>query len=98
MAVNSTQYATLTANTVATKTFAADIGLIEVAAVDGTAVVYITTDGTDPATNQLGSDFVAASPGAWTLVKVDSSADNAPRQTTVKLISAGTPVVSVRPA
>jgi hypothetical protein len=98
VAVLSTQYVTLVANTVATVTFAVDLALVEVASVDGAAVVYVTTDGTTPAANTTGSDFVAASAGAFTLVKVDSSADNAPRQTTVKLISTGTPTVSVRPA
>jgi hypothetical protein len=92
----SPKYATLVANTVATITFAADYPLVEVTSIDGTAAVYFTTDGTTPAAGQTGSEYLPASANAFTVAKVDSAADNAPRQTTVKLLSTGTPTVTVR--
>lgn len=65
--------------------------MVEVMSVDGAARVYFTTDGEDPTVGGAGCHVL---PAAVCSVEV---ADETPGGTaTVKLISAGTPLVSVR--
>ncbi|MEU7170316.1 hypothetical protein ABZ949_02345 [Micromonospora tulbaghiae] len=89
-AVAYTQYATLTANTERTFTFATNAGWVEVLNLDGSAEVYFTTDNTSPGVGADGSHVV---PAAVAAVEVrDESTGN----TVVKVRSAGTPRVGVR--
>lgn len=81
----------LTASTVATVTL--DVGAfssVEVLNVDGTAAIYFTTDGTTPTVAGNGCSVLPAAIGALTLDLVGYV------QPTVKLISEGSPKVSVR--
>lgn len=83
------QHITLTANTVSTVTLAVDASIVEIVNIDGAAVVYATVDGSTPA---VGGE------GAWVLPAAICSRELKPRtagRTVVKLISAGTPMVSV---
>lgn len=84
-------HATLVAATITTITINAP-GRIEVVNVDGAAAVYFTTDGTAPVIEAEGTQVL---PAAITGLEMN------PRQgkkasTQVKLISSGTPKVSVR--
>jgi len=87
----SPQHVTLVASTVATVTFDEDFSHVEVINVDGVAAVYFRCDGTDPTTAGAGSDVVVAAVGAALQVPVATAGN-----TQVKLISVGTPKVSVR--
>lgn len=87
----SPQHVTLVADTVATLTFDSNFGRVEVLNVDGAAAVYFRTDGTAPTVAGAGSHVVPAAIGS-----VEVSDDTAGQNTVVKLISAGTPKVSVR--
>jgi hypothetical protein len=89
--VGNPQHFTLTAGTVKVFTLDADFGEIEVTNVDGTALVYFTTDGSAPAVGADGSNVVTAGPGAFLSVRPRTSGN-----TVVKVISSGTPKVSVR--
>ncbi len=83
------QYVTLSANAVATITLGVIANQIEVLNVDGAAEVYVTVDGSTPT---VGGD------GTWCLPATICSIELEPRtssRTVVKLISAGTPRVSV---
>lgn len=84
------QHVTLVADTVATVTLDQDFYEVEITNVDGTAEVYFTTDGEDPAIEEDGSHVLPAAIG-FVQLRPRSSGD-----TVVKLISAGTPRVSVR--
>lgn len=64
---------------------------VEVTNVDGASAVYFTTDGTTPTV--AGDDCQVLPAAISSLSVVERSAGAAP---TVKLISAGTPKVSVR--
>ncbi|MFJ1539295.1 hypothetical protein ACIODS_12200 [Micromonospora chalcea] len=89
-AVAYTQYATLTANTERSFTFATNAGWVEVLNLDGTAEIYFTVDNSSPGIGADGSHVV---PAAVAAVEVrDESTGN----TVVKLKSAGTPRVAVR--
>lgn len=83
----------LTPNVVETVTFSQQVIPVEVIS-DGTAAVYYTLDGTDPA---VGADqcyeLPAGSPAVDTRTRgvLDSSAP-----TVVKLISTGSPTISVQ--
>lgn len=90
MALDSPRHATLQAATVATITFDRDYPRVEVANVTGAAAVYFTVDGSTPAAEQTGSHVLPAAIGS---VDVDVHTSG---PTVVKLISAGTPKVSVR--
>lgn len=83
------QHATLTANTMKTITLAVDANKVNICNVDGAAAVYVTVNGATPT---VGGD------GAWVLPATvcDLELDvTGPGNTVVKLISAGTPAVSV---
>ena len=83
------QHATLVASTVKTITLAVDANKVNICNVDGSAEVYITVDGTTPS---IGGD------GAWVLPAAIGDLElevTGPGNTVVKLISAGTPKVSV---
>lgn len=86
----SPQHATLVAATVATLTFDYDAGEVEVLNVDGAAAVYVRTDGTDPTVAGTGCDVLPAAIG-YARLKVRTDGN-----TVVKLISSGTPKVSVK--
>lgn len=83
------QHVTLTANTVKTITLSVDANRVNVCSVDGAAEVYVTVDGTTPT---VGGN------GAWILPAVIGDLElevTGAGNTVVKLISAGTPKVSV---
>lgn len=80
---------TLTAATVDTVTFDDDVDTVEVLSHDGAAAVYFTVDGSTP---------TVAGKGCWMLPAAASSATvdvGTAGDTVVKLISAGTPKVSI---
>jgi hypothetical protein len=81
---------TLVAATVATVNLPVNAGRVEVLNRDGAAEVYFTVNGTAPT---VGGDDTHVLPAAISSVEV-----NRPRSgdAVVKLISAGTPAVSVR--
>jgi hypothetical protein len=83
------QHVTLVANTVKTITLDADANRVNILNVDGAAAVYVTVDGTAPT---VGGD------GAWVLPAAICDLElevTGPGNTVVKLISSGTPRVSV---
>ncbi len=85
------QHRTLTANTVATVTLDSGAQRVEILNVDGAAAVYVTVDRTDP---------TVAGDGCWVLPAAVGSLELKPRGAgdsiaVVKLISSGTPKVSV---
>jgi len=84
------QHATLVANTVTTLTFTTNGGRVEVLNADGAADVYFRTDGTNPTVGGTNCHLVPAAVNS--LEVADETTDN----TNVRLISAGTPRVSVR--
>lgn len=82
---------TLTAATVSTQTFTGfNASMARVVNMDGTAEVYFTVDGTTPT---VGGDNCIALPAAIGSVEVKEEISG---DAVVKLISAGTPKVSVR--
>ena len=83
---------TMTASTVDTVTFADDLDAVEVMSHDGASAVYFTVDGSTPTVKGAGCWMLPASPSAVT-VDVPTAAGTA-----VKLISVGTPTVSVSKA
>lgn len=84
------RHITLTANTVATVTLDSDYDWIEVVNRDGAGEVFFTLDGTNPTVAGNGTLVLPATIGG---VEIEYN-----RTTTavIKLISAGTPKVSVR--
>lgn len=90
MAADSPIHLTLEADTVATATFQQDYRRIEVTNVTGTAAVYFRIGQAEPAVETTGSHVL---PPAISSVEVDVHTSG---PTVVKLISAGTPKVSVR--
>lgn len=80
---------TLTAGTVDTVTFADDVTQIRVTNMTGTAAVYYTVDGSTPTVAGKNTRLLPAAIGS-VLVEPPSSGPTA-----VKLISSGTPAVSV---
>ena len=88
--VASPYHLTLTANTVAEVDFDANFGRIEVLNVDGAAAIYVSNDGTAPTVAGAGYHVLPAAIGSVELPDLTSG------NTVVKLISAGTPQVSVR--
>lgn len=87
----SPQHATLVAATVATMTFDLDFPEIEVTNVDGTDIIYFRCGSTAPTVAGAGSYVVPAIEGATVRMRPQTSG-----ATVVKIISAGTPKVSVR--
>lgn len=83
---------TLTADTVETVVFEGGLGRATVLSHDGAAAVYFTTDGTEPSVAGSNCWVVPAAIGALT-VPVRSSGPN-----TVKVVSEGTPTISVHRA
>lgn len=78
---------TLTASTVDTVTFAADVqGNVRIVNLDGTDRIYITTDGSTPT---VGGAATHVLPAAMSVLELDITGAS------VKLISAGTPTYSV---
>lgn len=85
------RHLTLVANTVATVTLDDDYATVEVVNVDGAAAVYFVVN--FAATPTVGGDDTVVLPAAISGVELDPyGAAN----TTVKLISSGTPNVCVR--
>lgn len=88
----SPQHLTLSAASVASLTFDSDFSTVEVMNVDGAAAVYVSVDGsTSPTVAGTGFHVVPAAVGAALELPVLTNGN-----TVVKLISAGTPRVSVR--
>jgi hypothetical protein len=88
----SPTHVTLTANTVTTVTLDGDpYGAIEILNVDGSAAIYLTVNGSDPIVEGNGCNVLPAAIGGLTL-----NLGPGRSTTTVKLISAGTPKVSIR--
>jgi len=85
----SPAHVTLTANTVATVTLDRNYSSVEVLNVDGAAAIYFTVDGTTPVVEANGTHVLPAAIGGLT---VTAGSDVA----TIKLISTGTPKVSIR--
>lgn len=86
----SPAHVTLVANTVTTVTLDSDYATVEVLNVDGAASVYFTTNGATPTVEGAGCNVLPAAIGALDL-------NTGTRGTvTVKLISTGTPKISVR--
>lgn len=81
------RHVTLTASTVSTVTLDVDYNSVEVVNVNGTAAVYFTVDGSTPTVKGAGTIVLPAAIGGVTVF-------NASRA--IKLISTGTPDVSVR--
>lgn len=88
----SPQHATLAAGVVTTLTFDTSFELIEVLNLDGGAEVYglVDSGATDPAIGATGTFVLPAAVGFLELEPPTN------KNTTVKLISSGTPRVSVR--
>lgn len=85
----SPAHVTLTAATVTTVTLDEVFNQVEVLSVDGAAAIYFTTNGDAPTVEGDGCNVLPAVIGGLVV-----SSPTTP--TTVKLISAGTPKVSVR--
>lgn len=85
---------TLTASTVDTVTFPADLEMVEVIG-DGSADIFVTVDGTTPTVDGATTFIVPA--GAVGVRRIATNWENrkAAAGTAVKLISSGTPVYSV---
>lgn len=91
------QHVTLTATVKSELTFAGvDLWLVEVTVVAGADPVWFTVNGNEPTVGGQGCHVVAGVAGAFTVAS--PRRDGAPEdgQTVVKLISAGTPLVSAR--
>lgn len=86
----SPQHVTLVASTVSTLTFDEDFRAVEVLNVDGAAEVYFTLDESTPVVGATGTFVLPAAIGS---VEIEPPTN---RSTVVKLISSGTPKVSVR--
>lgn len=87
----SPTHVTLVANTVSTITLDEEyFGSVEVLNVDGAAAVYFTVDAGDPTVEGNGCNVLPAAIGG---LVISAASD---KSVTVKLISAGTPKVSVR--
>lgn len=84
---------TLSAGVATTVTFTENFGYVEVLNVDGAGAVpvYFTADGSTPTVGGNGCNIVLGSAGAFLVV-----ADKTSGATVVKVISAGTPKISVR--
>jgi hypothetical protein len=91
VAVAVVEHVTLTANTVATVSLAGNFGQVEVLNRDGVAEVYFTTDGAAPTVGGANCHVLPAAVNS-----VDVLDETSGTNSVVKLISAGTPKVSVR--
>lgn len=80
----------LVASTVDTVTIDRDCDMVRVHNDTGSAAIFFTVDGSAPTVNGQGTYRVPAFAGAYSDVGVTTSGD-----TTVKLISSGTPTYSV---
>lgn len=89
----ASEHVTLVADTVATVTLTTNAGSIEVVNRTGTAEVYFTTDETTPT---VEGDDTHVLPAAICAVTVADETGG--KNSVIKLISAGTPKVSVRAA
>lgn len=87
----STKHVTLVAATVTTVTLTVNAGRIEVVNVDGASAVYFTVDGTTPT---VAGDNTHVLPAAICALEVQD--ETAGVNSTIKLISVGTPKISVR--
>lgn len=81
---------TLTASTVDTVTFADDIDEVSIINLDGAAAVYFTTNGTTPTVAGASTYVLPAAIGTATFQPFTAG------PTVVKVISAGTPTISVQ--
>jgi hypothetical protein len=84
------QHLTLTANMAATVTLDSNYGRVEILNVDGAAAVYVSNNGVAPT---VGGDGFHVLPAVIGALELDDKTNG---DTVVKLISAGTPKVSVR--
>lgn len=83
---------TLVADTVSTQTLDGDYNRVEVLSVDGASAVYFTIGGATPTVGGASCFVLPAAIGA---LEVDLTTD-ASSAAVIKLISSGTPKVSVR--
>lgn len=83
------QHATLVANTVTSLTFSTNGAKVEVLNADGAADVYFRTDGVNPTVGGTNCHRLTANVSSYEV------ADESTGNTNVRLISAGTPQVSV---
>ncbi len=86
----SPQHVTLVASAVTTVDLGQDYSVVEVLNVDGVAAVYFRFDATAPVVGATGTHVLPAAIGSVEVTPRTSG------NTVVKLISAGTPQVSVR--
>lgn len=91
--LTATHAQTLTANTVSTFDLGAAMYEVEVLSLDGSAVIYFTVDGSTPTVGGSGTYVIPAVVGERTVQTRRAVGRGA--TTVVKLISAGTPTVSV---
>lgn len=89
----SPQHITLTGGVVETVTFDYAFEFLEVLNVDGAAAVYFTLDGTTPAVGATGTEVLPAAISSLATFRSTFQTPNGGR--IVKLISSGTPQISV---
>jgi hypothetical protein len=89
LALADPRHVTLTANTVMTITLDVDADKVNICNVSGDAEIYVTVDGTIPS---VGGDGAWVLPAAIGDLELEVSGSG---NTIVKLISSGTPRVSV---
>lgn len=88
----SPQHVTLTANTVSTLNFDVDFNWVEITSLDGAAEIYVSLNGqTDPTVGGNGFHVIPAGVVSSSVFPIFTG-----NVTQVRLISAGTPRVSVR--
>lgn len=86
----SPQHAALSANVITTLTFDQDFSEVEVAIIANPSIVWFRADGQDPVAMTAGTQVLPAAL-AFSTVR-----PNTVGNTVVKLLSTGTPTVSVR--
>lgn len=84
------QHATLVASTVTTQTFTPSERNVEVTNVDGASAIYFTVDGSTPTVAGANCQVIPAAIQSLSVPREGTGT------VTVKLISSGTPKVSVR--
>jgi hypothetical protein len=92
----SPQHETLVASAITTFTFDQEYPVVEVLNVDGAALVWFRGDGTDPVAAEDGTHVLPAAIGALKIYTRPVSVPGVGLRTQVKVVSPGTPLVSVR--